>query len=140
MTLGDRSLTTCWVTAHSFGSITLSAVSPGSVPHALSRRTCGLTGGGSPMEGVQVCACRVLTDGRTGLQVTFTSDQCALTSSPSLAASSFSFLASFSAAARPPPWVPCPSPWQTSDPVRRSYQETEVGVRHKELKRYANCL
>ena len=85
------------VTAHFFRSTTLSAVSPDYMPHALSRRTCGLTGGGSPTEGVQVCACRLLTDDRAELQVTVTSDRCALSSSLSLAASSFSFLTSLSA-------------------------------------------
>jgi len=62
------------VTAHFFCSTRVSAVSPDYVPHALSRRICGLTGGGSPIEGVQVCACRLLTDDRAELQVTLTSD------------------------------------------------------------------
>lgn len=54
------------VTPYFYCSPTLSVVCPASVFHALSRRTCGLTGGPSPIRGrgVLVCSFRLLTDDR----------------------------------------------------------------------------
>lgn len=108
-------LRTAGVKPHFCCSPTLSAVYPASVPHALSRRTCGLTGRLSPIRGrgVLVCSFRLLTDDGAELQVTLTSHQCTLPSSPSLSASSFSFLTSLSARCSPKLPVHSPHP-QTS--------------------------
>lgn len=129
------------VTPYFCCSPTLSAVCPASVPHALSRRTCGLTGGPSPIRGrgVLVCSFRLLTDDGAELQVTLTSQHGTLPSSPSLSASSFSFFTSLSS--RCSPKLPAHSCHpQTSASVRRSHQETEMDVLDKKLKKNRNCL